>query len=129
MRIDPHNTCSSFRNSPLYPDPALTGQFRGDLRTDLTYRSSTTTSYFRSYSRFDPDCCSGINLVFGNAKIDPELLQTNRILQPLNGSRPKTAQAVDEHNNCPSLNHKTLEANIGYATRTVTVFLLTPVNN
>lgn len=129
MKTGPHNTHSSFRSSPLYPDPALTGQFSGDLRTGLTYQSSPTTSYFRCFSRFDPDWCSGTDLAFGYVKIAPELLQTNRIPQPLNGSRPKTAQPVDEHNNCPSLNHKTLEADIGYATRTVTVFLLTPVNN
>ena len=34
---------SQFFNSPLYLNPALTGQFEGDLRMNLIYRNQWTT--------------------------------------------------------------------------------------
>src|SRR3984885_11164117 len=61
---------SQFFNSPLYLNPALTGQFKGDLRMDLIYRNQWTAvpgtlSYVSASIDYNvPRFGGGIGLLF-----------------------------------------------------------------
>ncbi|WP_426667207.1 PorP/SprF family type IX secretion system membrane protein [Mucilaginibacter sp. McL0603] len=61
---------SEFFNSPLYLNPALTGQFKADLRVDLIYRNQWTNvpgplSYFTGSIDYNiPRLGGGIGLLF-----------------------------------------------------------------
>src|ERR1700710_1955242 len=61
---------SEFFNAPLYLNPALTGQFKADLRVDMIYRNQWTNvpgplSYFTGSIDYNiPRLGGGIGLLF-----------------------------------------------------------------
>ncbi|MCJ8211542.1 PorP/SprF family type IX secretion system membrane protein [Mucilaginibacter sp. RS28] len=77
---------SQFFNSPLYLNPALTGQFAGDLRMNMIYRnqwsgiSSGTLSYFTGSIDYNvPQFGGGLGLMFNRSSEGTAFLNKNSL--------------------------------------------------
>src|SRR3984885_8780696 len=76
---------SQFFNSPLYLNPALTGQFQGDLRMNLIYRNQFTSvpgslNYISASIDYNiPKFGGGIGLLFTRTSEGTAFLNTNNI--------------------------------------------------
>jgi type IX secretion system PorP/SprF family membrane protein len=76
---------SQFFNSPLYLNPALTGQFEGDLRMNLIYRNQFTSipgslNYLSASIDYNiPKFGGGIGLLFTRSSEGTAFLSTNNI--------------------------------------------------
>lgn len=76
---------SQFFNSPVYLNPALTGQFNGDLRMNLIYRNQWTSlpggpKYFSASVDYNmPNFGGGIGLLFTRGTEGPSYLIKNNI--------------------------------------------------
>jgi type IX secretion system PorP/SprF family membrane protein len=76
---------SQFFNSPLYLNPALTGQFEGDLRMNLIYRNQFTSvpgSFNYLSGSIDlniPQFGGGVGLLFTHSSEGTAYLSTNNI--------------------------------------------------
>jgi type IX secretion system PorP/SprF family membrane protein len=76
---------SQFFNSPLYLNPALTGQFEGDLRMNLIYRNQFTSvpgslNYLTASIDYNiPKFGGGVGLLFTRSSEGTAYLTTNNI--------------------------------------------------
>lgn len=76
---------SQFFNSPVYLNPALNGQFEGDLRMNLIYRNQWTTlnngpTYFSASIDYNvPQFGGGVGLLFTHGSEGPAYLTKNNI--------------------------------------------------
>jgi type IX secretion system PorP/SprF family membrane protein len=76
---------SQFFNSPIYLNPALTGQFEGDLRMNLIYRNQFTSvpgnfNYLSASVDYNiPKFGGGIGLLFTRSSEGTAFLTTNNI--------------------------------------------------
>src|SRR6185437_5127355 len=74
---------SQFFNSPLYLNPALTGQFQGDLRMNLIYRNQFTSvpgslNYISASIDYNiPKFGGGVGLLFTRSGEGTAFLNTN----------------------------------------------------
>lgn len=76
---------SQFFNSPIYLNPALTGQFSGDLRMNMIYRNQWTAvngglSYFSGSIDYNvPQFGGGIGLIFNRGSEGSAYLNKNNL--------------------------------------------------
>ena len=78
---------SQFFNSPIYLNPALTGQFKGDLRMNMTYRNQWSTlgsgngfQYLTASIDYNvPQFGGGLGLMFTRSSEGTAYLNTNNI--------------------------------------------------
>ena len=76
---------TQFFNAPIYLNPALTGQFEGDLRTNLIYRNQWTTvpgnlSYTTASIDYNvPQFGGGVGLMFNRSSEGTAFLVNNSI--------------------------------------------------
>jgi len=76
---------SQYFNAPVYLNPALNGQFEGDFRANLNYRSQYTTSgspsnYFTAAFDYNiPQFGGGVGIMFNRSSEGGQFLNTNSV--------------------------------------------------